>query len=168
MKNKALLLILCFWLLNVFFVLETIADDKTENIYQLIAKKNLGNLLLSSDLRTLLDKRRNDYTDSYPIPVLTADSKTKTEIKADIVEKDPVVLTLHGLLIRGDGEHSVWYNNKNTFSSDMAKQNISIELDYIKRKNAQVPVIINGQKIVLKPGQTWKQKGNSLIEQFNK
>jgi len=161
---------LCLFILYGCSVISSIADDNTENVYQLMANEELGDLFLSAKLRKLLDQRRNEHASGYHLRNLDTITKinTKDKTKPVIAEVDPVIMKLHGLLIRGDGEHTAWYNNNNTFSSDMSKQDISIELDYIKRKKLQVPVIINDQKIILKPGQIWNQKDNSLIEQFNK
>lgn len=67
----------------------------------------------------------------------------------------PSSVEINGLVKRSDGKNVVWINGKNTMDSSV----IDGTKIYSKSINDQnkVPVMIDGRKVYVKPGQSWSE-----------
>ena len=69
----------------------------------------------------------------------------------DIVE--PSSIQVNGIVKRSDGKNVVWINGKNTMDSSTV-DGIKVYSNSINVQG-KVPVMIDGQKVYIKPGETW-------------
>ena len=137
------------------------SDNDIENRMVRPDPEQLGFLFMSKESRDRLNQRRSEFNDKQ------YQQRNKKILPTLPLDSEPVVLEMHGLVLRSGGKPTVWLNHSNTFSGQNLSDNISIELDYIKRYNYQIPVLLDNKKIILKPGQIWNEKENRTMEAYN-
>ncbi len=156
-----LILLLVFSMPLTLCIAKEYSDNDTGNRIVRPEPEQLGFLFMSKESRDLLNQRRSEFNDKQY-------QKRNEEIQPTLqLNSEPVVLEVHGLVLRSGGKPTVWLNNSNTFSGQNLSDNISIELDYIKRYNYQIPVLLDNKKIILKPGQIWNEKENRIMEAYD-
>jgi len=72
------------------------------------------------------------------------------------IQKTPSNIQVDGVLKRRDGKNVVWVNGKNTMDSSMV-DGVKVYSNSISDKN-KVPMIVDGKKVYIKPGQTWSEE----------
>ena len=67
----------------------------------------------------------------------------------------PSSVQINGMVKRSNGKNVIWINGKNTMDSSMV-DGIKVYPGSIN-KNNKIPVMIDGQKVYIKPGETWSE-----------
>jgi hypothetical protein len=62
---------------------------------------------------------------------------------------------INGMVKRGNGKNVVWVNGKSTIDST-AVDGVRVYSDSINTNN-KIPVLIDGKKIHIRPGETWSE-----------
>lgn len=103
-------------------------------------EKQLQSLFMTVSQRKQVDDIRNGK------------EKTIINERPEFVEK-PEKITITGFVKRSNGKNVVWLNGKNTMQSD-SLSDVKVQMGGINSSN-EVPVIIDGKRQLLKPGETW-------------
>jgi len=103
-------------------------------------EKKLQSLFMTPTEREQVDDIRNG-----------TEKKEITE-RAVLVEKSEKI-TVTGFMKRSDGKNVVWLNGKNTMRSNVISD-AKVQTRGINSRN-EVPVMVDGKRQLLKPGETW-------------
>lgn len=68
----------------------------------------------------------------------------------------PSSIQINGMVKRNNGKSVVWVNGKSTLDNSMI-DGVKVYSKSI-RTNNKIPVMIDGRKVYLKPGQTWSEE----------
>ncbi len=68
----------------------------------------------------------------------------------------PSSVQINGVVKRSNGKSVVWVNGKNTLDSSMV-DGVKVYSNSISSQN-KVPVMIDGRKVYIKPGETWSEE----------
>jgi len=83
------------------------------------------------------------------------DGNRSNHSSSDQVLATPSSVQINGIVKRSNGKSVVWVNGKNTMDTTMT-DGIKVYSGSIKSNN-KVPVLIDGKKIYIKPGETWSE-----------
>ena len=119
------------FLAGLFFPLQTVAQDYSE--------QSLRTLFTSQQQRQDIegDRRGSDLSEE---PALVGPSSVQ----------------INGVVKRSNGKSVVWVNGKSTLDSSTV-DGVKVYSNSISSQN-KVPVMIDGQKVYIKPGQTWSEE----------
>jgi hypothetical protein len=138
------------------------------NFYQAARAEGLQRLFTTPQERAALNAERSKPPPPLPIPPTAKRSKpppTTSEQKHPSTPKSPSYITFNGLIIRSDGQPTVWINGSN----DLFQQGFTVELEKIA-DDLSVPIVLSNskQRIFLKPGQTVNTLDGTIQEHFEK
>ncbi|MCK4706887.1 MAG: hypothetical protein KAT90_15540, partial [Gammaproteobacteria bacterium] len=68
----------------------------------------------------------------------------------------PSSVQINGMVKRSNGKSVVWVNGKSTLDNSMV-DGVKVYSKSIKANN-KIPVMIDGQKVYIKPGETWSEE----------
>lgn len=68
----------------------------------------------------------------------------------------PSSVQINGMVKRNNGKSVVWVNGKSTLDNSMV-DGVKVYSKSIKSNN-KIPVMIDGQKVYIKPGETWSEE----------
>lgn len=68
----------------------------------------------------------------------------------------PSSVKINGVVKRSDGKNIVWINGKST-ADNATIDSVKVYSKAINSKN-KIPVMVDGQRIYLKPGETWSEE----------
>ena len=68
----------------------------------------------------------------------------------------PSSIQINGMVKRSNGKNVVWVNGKSTMHN-ASVDGVKVYSNAINSKN-KIPIMIDGEKIYLKPGQTWSEE----------
>jgi len=103
-------------------------------------EKQLQSLFMTVEQREQVDAIRNG-----------TEKTIINEAPARAEKSEKIAIT--GFVKRSNGENVVWLNGKNTMQSDSVLD-VKVQTRGINSSN-EVPVIIDGKRQLLKPGETW-------------
>lgn len=101
------------------------------------SEQSLKTLFTNPQERQMIDGNRSNHSSS------------------DQVLATPSSVQINGIVKRSNGKSVVWVNGKNTMDTTMT-DGIKVYSGSIKSNN-KVPVLIDGKKIYIKPGETWSE-----------
>ena len=119
------------FLVGLFFPLQVIAQDYSE--------QSLGTLFTSQQQRQDIEggRRGGDMSEDQSLV-------------------GPSSVHVNGVVKRSNGKSVVWINGKSTMESSMV-DGIKVYSNSINTQN-KVPVMIDGRKVYIKPGETWSEE----------
>ena len=68
----------------------------------------------------------------------------------------PSSIQINGMVKRSDGKSVVWVNGKSTMDNSTVN-GVKVYSNAINSKN-KIPVMVDGRKVYLKPGETWSEE----------
>lgn len=68
----------------------------------------------------------------------------------------PSSVQINGIVKRSDGKNIVWVNGKSTME-DSTIDSVKVYSNAVNSKD-KIPVMVDGRKIYLKPGETWSEE----------
>ncbi|MCK5002496.1 MAG: hypothetical protein KAS57_05700 [Gammaproteobacteria bacterium] len=119
------------FIVGLFFSLQAIAEDYSE--------QSLRTLFTSQQQRQDIEGDRRG-----------------SNLSQEQVQVGPSSVQVNGMVKRRNGKSVVWVNGKNTMDNSMV-DGVKVYSNSISTQN-KVPVMIDGRKVYLKPGQTWSEK----------
>lgn len=82
--------------------------------------------------------------------------RQENRLSEDQVVARPSSVKINGVVKRSDGKNIVWINGKSTVDNATI-DSVKVYSSAINSKN-KIPVMVDGQKIYLKPGETWSEE----------
>lgn len=84
---------------------------------------------------------------------------------ADTLQSGPSSVQINGIVSRGDNKSVVWINGQNTMNNTMVG-GVKVYPNNMNKKNNRIPVMIDGRRVYVKPGETWSEETgvSDLIE----
>ena len=74
-------------------------------------------------------------------------------------------VNVNGYLTRSDGKSVVWINDESTLDSSVIGS-VRVYPKAIDENNKKVPVVVDGNKLYLKPGETWSKSTGKVKENY--
>lgn len=82
-------------------------------------------------------------------------SRKGNDFSADQGFVGPSSVQINGMVKRSNGKSVVWVNGKSTLDNSMV-DGVKVYSKSIKENN-KIPVMIDGRKVYIKPGETWSE-----------
>ncbi len=127
---------------------------------QLFAADNsLQRLFLSPSMRDNIDQVRIAPPKKNIAKIISREEK-------EIIQQAEITnVRLKGILIKNNGDHSIWVNDDTISNTELSKHSLTIGINNIS--GDKVPVTLpDGRKITLRPGQIFKSTSNTIIEAY--
>jgi len=82
------------------------------------------------------------------------------------ISREPVTVTMQGIVIRKNKTPVVFVNNENTLKTHHLSNDVTVRDHVIKKQNYKIPIRVNQQGVTLKPGQQWDQINRKVEDTF--
>ncbi|MEM7206623.1 MAG: hypothetical protein AAF434_02250 [Pseudomonadota bacterium] len=123
-------------------------------------------LFLSSEQRAQLDRKR-DGVEEVVVPVVVEAPKPKPKIEPKPKPKPELPsVSLQGYVVRGDGENTVWLNNRPVEEGQRAARDVRVLSIDESSGDAEVN-LANEKTIRIKPGEKFEPKAEQVIDPVN-
>lgn len=121
--------------INAVLILLAISSNVIAREYN---EQSLRNLFTSQQERQEIDNNRTASTSNGQVVV------------------GPSSVQINGIVKRSDGKNIVWVNGKSTMENSTV-DGVKVYSHAVNSKD-KVPVMVDGRKIYLKPGETWSEE----------
>ena len=111
-------------------------------------ERSLGILFTTPAERSKIDSGKSSY-----VPQFTSRQVAPTSVKVD------------GAIIRSKGKNTVWINGNKT-SGNRIVGGIKVFAASMSKNNLKVPVLVDGRTVRIKPGQSWSEETDSIIDSY--
>lgn len=121
-------------------------------VIQPVYADNLGRLFTTPGERSKLEKIKHEKAKPEKIDVAKIDEIMEEPVKEEkeVVVHDAIILK--GIVYRGDGKNSAWFNDSNTFEGDLESQDLQVDNNEITQDQVQITMPDQTTKIKLKVG----------------
>ena len=130
----------CAW----FLIIAAYSGQATSEARQ----EDLGRLFTDSAQREKLEAVR------YDAYVKEAESDNPT-----------TALTVNGVVLRDDGKSVVWVNGRSTLEGQPGF-GVIVDANAANHNNYSVPIEVDGQRLRMKPGQTWSDGSGTVKDNY--
>ena len=77
----------------------------------------------------------------------------------------PSSIKVNGLVIRSKGKNSVWINGHQPKENETI-DGVKVNSKAVSNKNINIPVLVDGKSIRVKPGQSWSEDTGSVVDSY--
>lgn len=111
-------------------------------------ERSLGKLFTTPAERSKIDSEK-----SGDVPQFTSRRVAPTSIKVD------------GVIVRSKGKNTVWINGNRT-SGNRIVGGVKVFAASVSKNNLKVPVLVDGRTVRIKPGQSWSEETDSIVDSY--
>lgn len=102
---------------------------------------------------TPAERSKIDSEKSGDVPQFTSRRVAPTSIKVD------------GVIVRSKGKNTVWINGNRT-SGNRIVGGVKVFAASVSKNNLKVPVLVDGRTVRIKPGQSWSEETDSIVDSY--
>lgn len=77
----------------------------------------------------------------------------------------PSSVSVNGVVIRSKGKNSVWVNGK-IASGNETVGGVKVFAQSASKDNLKIPVLVDGQSVKIKPGQSWSEESDTIVDNY--
>lgn len=77
----------------------------------------------------------------------------------------PSSIRVNGMVIRSKGKNSVWVNGGKSTGNETVG-GVRVMANSVSKKNIKVPVLVDGKSVRIKPGQSWSEDTEAVVDNY--
>lgn len=94
------------------------------------------------------------------------DSENRSDVPQLVSRRiAPTSVKIDGVIIRSKGKNTVWVNGNRT-SGNRVVGGVKVFAASLSKNNLIVPVLVDGRTVRIKPGQSWSEETDSIVDSY--